>query len=408
MKLTDLIMVQKISIAGYGVEGKAAEHFCNTHCPTIPLNIVDRISSAVTDDGSVWIVSPGISRKFFHNIPKDRVTSGTEIFFDSLSDEERKKVIGISGTKGKSTTTKFCTESLIAAGKKAVAAGNFGVPLLAVFDNLKDGVVEYVVAELSSYQLENLKTSPGLVLFLNIFPDHLDRHGSFAKYKQAKSNLWSHQKKGDFLFLPHEREEEFQTTATIVFANPLNRELFPLNSPFRADHWCQNLGIVEKMFKTLHLPFSAIKETAAGFEGLPHRLEYFSSVQNRMWWDDAICTNPEAAIATVKFFGKTLGALVLGGQDRGMDCAPLATAISRYAPEALILILESEAADRFVSVLPKAQRVSDFDAAVSLIIEQTPEGTNAVLCPAAPSYDAFKNFKEKGNAWQKAVFQFSN
>ena len=403
MKLTDLLSAQKISIAGYGAEGKAAEKFCATHCTNIPLRIFEQVHSEVSDDGSMWIVSPGIPRKFFHNIPKERVTSGTEIFFDSLSDEERKKVIGISGTKGKSTTTKFCTESLIAVGKKAVAAGNFGVPLLNVFDDLKTKTVEYVVAELSSYQLENLETSPGLVLFLNIFPDHLDRHGSFEHYKEAKSNLWKHQKKGDFLFLPHERDGEFQTTATVVFANPLNRELFPLNSPFRADHWCQNFGIVEKMFKILHFPFFAIKKTAAGFEGLPHRLEYFSSVQNRMWWDDAICTNPEAAIATVKFFGKTLGALVLGGQDRGMDCVPLATAISQYAPEALVLVLESGAADRFISAISGAIRVSDFDAAVSFILKQTPEGTHAVLCPAAPSYDAFKNFQAKGDAWQKSV-----
>lgn len=406
MKLTDLIMTKKISIAGYGMEGKVAEHFCKTHCPTIPLNIVDSITSAVTDDGSVWIVSPGIPRKFFHNIPKDQVTSGTEIFFDSLSDKERGKVIGISGTKGKSTTTKFCTESLINAGKKAIAAGNFGIPLLEVFDDLKKGMVDYVVAELSSYQLENLETSSGLALFLNIFPDHLDRHGSFSEYQRAKSNLWFHQKKGDFLFVPKEKAKDFQTAATVVSANLLNLELFSENSSFRAEHWLQNFGVVEKMFKTLQLPFSAIEETAAHFEGLPHRLENFSSVHERMWWDDAICTNPEAAIATVKFFGTKLGALILGGQDRGMDCSPLATAISRYAPEALILIVESEAADRFLSVLPQAIRVLDFDAAVSFILKQTPEGTHAVLCPAAPSYDSFKNFKEKGDAWQRAVFQY--
>jgi UDP-N-acetylmuramoylalanine--D-glutamate ligase len=403
MKLTDLISAQKISIAGYGVEGKAAELFCKIHCATIPLQIIDQVHSEVKDDGSVWIVSPGIPRKFFHNIPKERVTSGTEIFFDSLSDEERRKVIGISGTKGKSTTTKFCTESLIAAGKKAVAAGNFGVPLLNVFDALREGMVDYVVAELSSYQLENLETSPGLALFLNIFPDHLDRHGSFSEYQRAKSNLWKHQQKGDFLFVPKGRSEVFQTAATIVSSNSLSPDIFPLYASFRADHWCQNFGVVEKMFKTLQLPFSAIEKTAARFEGLPHRLENFSSVHERMWWDDAICTNPEAAIATVKFFGKTLGALILGGQDRGMDCVPLATAISQHAPEALILILESEAADRFLSVIPGAIRVSDFDAAVSLIVEKTQKGTNAVLCPAAPSYDRFKNFKEKGDAWQRAV-----
>jgi UDP-N-acetylmuramoylalanine--D-glutamate ligase len=408
MKFTDLISAKKISIAGYGAEGKAAEQFCKTHCPAIPLSIVDPISSAVTDDGSVWIISPGISRDFFKNISKERVTSGTEIFFDSLSEEERQKVIGISGTKGKSTTTKFCTEALIAAGKKAVAAGNFGVPLLDVFDALKEGTVDFVVAELSSYQLENLETSPGLAIFLNIFPDHLDRHGSFVSYQQAKENLFRHQKKGDFLFVPNERRDDFQTAATVIRSNSLNPELFPPNSSFRADHWCQNFGVVEKMFKTLRLPLSAIEKTAALFLGLPHRLEHFSSAHNRMWWDDAICTNPEAAMATVRFFGKQLGALVLGGQDRGMDVSPLAQCLKQYAPQAVVLVLQSEAGERFLSAIPWAERIFDFDTAVSVIVEQTPVGTNAVLCPAAPSYDQFKNFKEKGDAWQRAVFQSSN
>ena len=403
MKLTDLSSAKKISIAGYGAEGKAAENFCKIHCATIPLRIVDQIHSKVKDDGSVWIVSPGISRKFFDNISQNQITSGTEIFFDSLTDEERQKVIGVSGTKGKSTTTKFCTESLIMAEKKAISAGNFGVPLLDIFDEFKQGKFDYVVAELSSYQLENLKTSPGLALFLNIFPDHLDRHGSFVSYQKAKENLFCYQKTGDFLFIPELLEKEFKGAGTLLKASALSSDLFPKDSPFRADYWLQNFGVVKKIFKILQLPTSALEETARHFVGLPHRLEYFSNKNNRIWWDDAICTNPEAAIATVKFFGKTLGALILGGQDRGMDCVSLAEAISQYAPEALILVLESEAAGRFQKVIPSAMRVSDFNEAVSLILEKTSEGKNVVLCPAAPSYDSFKNFKEKGDAWQEAV-----
>ena len=189
MKLSDLILAKKIYIAGDGLEGQAADKFCAAHCPYVPREIISPIFEPVEDKGGVWIVSPGIPRTYFTHIPSERVTSGTEIFFDSLSDVDRKRVIGISGTKGKSTTTKFCTEALNAAGALAVAVGNYGVPLLNVFDAFELGEHEYIVAELSSYQLENLKTSPGIAIFLNLFPDHLDRHGSVENYTEAKSNL---------------------------------------------------------------------------------------------------------------------------------------------------------------------------------------------------------------------------
>lgn len=405
MKFTDLSSAEKISIAGYGAEGKAAEKFCRTHFPDMFVEIIDPISDLVSDEGSMWIVSPGIPRKHFSHIPAKRVTSGTEIFFDSLEEEERARVIGISGTKGKSTTTKFCMEALNTAGKKAVAAGNYGVPLLEVFDDFKNGTIDYVVAELSSYQLENLRTSPGIAIFLNLFPDHLDRHGSFVSYQEAKSNLFLHQKKGDILISPKTYSGSFDVVSNVYRTEPLSLELFPENSSFRANHWRQNFGVLPKLFELLDLSSEIVAKTAQKFSGLPHRLQHFSSFANRLWWDDSICTNPEAAVATVQFFGKKLGALIVGGQDRGMDVSLLAEAISKYAPEALMFVLESESAERFVAAIPSAVRVSGFESAVSQIMSQMPEGLNAVLCPAAPSYDSFKNFKEKGDAWQAAVSQ---
>lgn len=401
MNLQDLLTATKISIAGYGVEGKAAEQFCKTQCPSVPLEIVDPINASVSDDGGVWIVSPGIPRTYFQNIPAERVTSGTEIFLDSLTDAERLRVIGISGTKGKSTTTKFCTEAFITAGKKAVAAGNFGVPLLEVFEDFQNEVYEYVVAELSSYQLENLQTSPGFSIFLNLFPDHLDRHGSVANYSAAKANLWNHQQKGDYLFVPAEIEMSFDTKSKVYKTESLSPELFPEDSAFRADHWLQNLGTVDVLFQILQISKQAIEQTAQEFVGLPHRLQQFSTAHKRTWWDDAICTNPEAAIATVKFFGDRLGAIILGGQDRGMDYSGLAEILSKT--KAQVLILKSELSSPLQSLLPQAIEVASFDEAVTHILAHTPEGSDVVLCPAAPSYDAFKNFQEKGAAFQEAV-----
>ena len=399
MKLTDLATAQKISIAGYGVEGRAAEKFCKAHFPKADLYIVECISAVIPNDGSIWIVSPGIPRMYFSHIPSERVTSGTEIFFDSLSEDQRRRVIGISGTKGKSTTTKFCTEALLVAGKKVVAAGNYGVPLLEVLDDFLQEKYDYIVTELSSYQLENLRTSPGI----SIFPDHLDRHGSVSAYEDAKAHLWKHQKEGDLLIAPKVLEKRIDTAATLYKAPEMEDAFFPQDSAFRARHWLQNFGTVQQLFDLLFLSSKAIREVAQNFEGLPHRLQRFSGAHNRTWWDDAICTNPEAAVATVKFFAASLGAILLGGQDRGMDYVGFAKTLTEVAPQALVLVLESELSDRLRLLFPQAVEASSFNEAVQVILKRTPEKTNIVLCPAAPSYDRFKNFQEKGDAFQYAV-----
>ncbi len=399
MKLTDLVLAEKIYIAGDGLEGQAADKFCQGHCPDVPREIISSVFDSVEDNGGVWIVSPGIPRKHFSHIPAERVTAGTEIFFDSLTDAERARVIGISGTKGKSTTTKFCVEALNAAGKSAIAAGNFGVPLLEVFDAFRNKTIEYVVAELSSYQLENLRTSPGIAIFLNIFPDHLDRHGSFDSYQKAKSNLWKYQENGDILITSKNTEIQHESHKSEL----LSAEIFPEDSSFRAKHWCENFGTIKSLFDILGLPEEAIQKTAESFQGLPHRLQQFSTFENRTWWDDAICTNPEAACATVQFFGEKLGALIVGGQARGMDVRPLADILRKNASQGLVFVLESEASNSFLDVIEGSISVKDFDEAVRLVIEKTERGSNVVLCPAAPSYDSFKNYKEKGDAWQEAV-----
>ncbi len=406
MKIEQLAVAEKIYIAGYGAEGRAAEKFCQAHCSEVSVEIMEDIRGEVTDLGGVYIVSPGIRREWFSHIPRERVTSGTEIFFDSLTEGRRKSVVGISGTKGKSTTTKFTVEVLPAAGKKVVAAGNYGVPLLDVFDDFEAGAFDYVVAELSSYQLESLETSPGIAIFLNIFPDHLDRHGTVEDYFLAKQNLWAHQRSGDYLIVPSGLAIQIGMTnpvGQVVESCALNPEIFPENSAFRAEHWCENLACVAKLLELLDLSRGHISVVAKEFQGLPHRMENFSHAHDIEWWDDAICTNPEAASANVRFFGEKLGALVVGGQARGMDVSPLAKTLAERAPGALVLVLESEASASFLEVIEGAVSVAGFDEAVSLILEKVKPGMNAVLCPAAPSYDRFKNYIEKGGAWQEAV-----
>lgn len=408
MRIEQLVQAKKICIAGYGAEGNAAEKFLRVHVPGVEIEIVERVYDVVEDNGAVWVISPGIGREKFVTIPAERRTSGSEIFFDSLSEGRRKSVIGITGTKGKSTTVKFLAELLAAAGKNVVAVGNYGVPLLNVFDDLEVGKYDYVVAELSSYQLENLRTSPGIAVLLNLFPDHLDRHGGVENYFGSKKNIFAYQKSGDVCLLPNFLTEKLDLSdvkSEVREFGVLGENVFPEDSVFRALHWRENFGAVREVLKLLNISEEVMIDVAKKFEGLAHRLEKFSNAKNRVWWDDAICTNPGAACATVRFFGEKLGALIVGGQARGMDVSPLADCLFEVAPRALVLVLESESQDSFLSKINGARLVRDFDEAVKVILANVDEGLNVVLCPGAPSYDRFRKFTEKGDAWQASVMK---
>ncbi|MCF7846804.1 MAG: UDP-N-acetylmuramoyl-L-alanine--D-glutamate ligase [Candidatus Gracilibacteria bacterium] len=404
-----LAAAEKFWIAGHGDEGRASERFLKKHFPKTPIEIVDSIHAPVKFEPGIWIISPGIPRKFFETIPAENQTSGTEIFFGLLSNAERKKVIGVSGTKGKSTTVKFISELLQNAGKKAVAAGNFGVPLLEIVDDFQAGKINFVVAELSSYQLERLKTSPGIAIFLNLFPDHLDRHGTTENYFRAKSNLWQHQKPDDFLISPEPvgmHLSMMNPPGRLILSQPLEASLFAEDSVFRAPHFLQNFGTAQSLRQILKLPEAAIKKTATAFEGLPHRLEFFAEIGKQKFYDDSICTNPESAIATVQFFSGKLAAIVLGGQDRGMDFGSLGKALRMLAPRALVIVLKAETETRILQMCEAEGlnfvRVKSMAEAAEIIGKKAPTGS-VVLCPGAPSYDQYKNFRERGEAWKQAV-----
>ncbi|MBT3348940.1 UDP-N-acetylmuramoyl-L-alanine--D-glutamate ligase [bacterium] len=412
MNSEKLAAAEKFWIAGHGAEGRASEKFLRKHFPAMPIEIVDPVREPVKFESGIWVISPGIPRRFFENIPAENQTSGTEIFFEFLDENLRKKVIGISGTKGKSTTTKFVAEFLENAGKSAIAAGNFGVPLLEILDDFLAEKIEFVVAELSSYQLENLKISPGIAIFLNFSPDHLDRHGDAGNYFHAKSNLWQHQKSDDFLIVPENlglRFSMLKLPGRLILSRKISAKNFAETSVFRAPHFLENFGTAEVVRQILKLPETALKKTAENFIGLPHRLEFFAEKNGRKFYDDSICTNPGSAAATVKFFGGTLAAIVLGGQNRGLSYEILAEEIRKKSPRALVVVLDSEISKKVLETCDahdlEIVRAENLDEAVKIIFEKTNSGS-IVLCPAAPSYDRWKNFHERGNAWQTAVKNF--
>lgn len=447
-------------LLGYGLEGKANEAWIKKNLPHKKITIIERIDKplAEVDTEAVYVISPGISRQVLcGNIPKNQQTSGTEIFMHNVSESQRKKLIGISGSKGKTTTTKFTYELLQNLGFKSVIGGNFGVPLLTLWDQLDD--LDFIVAELSSYQLENIEVSPYYGLFLNFFTDHVSRHGSLENYWNAKQNLWAGgQKKSAQLFIPQDFvsvDQNFSlqrikdsavfpirsTIVQVVRCETLAAENFVDGSIFRSPHFCQNFGCAVELVKkilsvreysntppqktTPWIPDGArmtveeaIKITAQNFCGEPHRMEFFAEHDGIRFYDDSIATNIFAAKAVVEFFGPNLGAIVLGGRSEsgelGDDWVGLLSDIQKKSPQAYLWL---PAGDCFATILAAVESINfpvdkiirgaDFSALLEKGLPFIQKNSAVVLSPAAKSFDRFVNFRERGKAWKKSVAQIS-
>ncbi len=419
MTFAHLQQAKHVLIYGAGTEGKSAERFLRGRFPLLEIDIHDDFDHAHQrrlgwEKYDCIVVSAGINQANRAKIPgsvADRLTSITELFFDNLSNEQRRQVIGISGTKGKSTTTKFCAKVLEAAGYRVAIGGNFGIGFLDLYDDFVGGSYDYIVAELSSYQLESLTISPGIAIFLNFYPDHLDRHQTLDDYWAAKTHLWLHQQPGDRLIVPETwatflATKDIGQQGQIVIPAPLlPTDYFPVNSIFQAPHLRENLGTVLQLAQELGISDDIVRSVARSFKGLPHRLEYVATKQGIDFYDDSISTNPDSTLPSINFFGERLGCLVIGGQDRGQDFSKLAETLRDHHVHTIVY--DSEVAARLVTLLEthgaSYSRIAQLGDFMPLVLANTPSGKICLLSCAAPSYDRFKDFAERGDLFKATV-----
>ncbi|NJP03683.1 UDP-N-acetylmuramoyl-L-alanine--D-glutamate ligase [Candidatus Gracilibacteria bacterium] len=405
------------------MEGKSSERFLKEKCPNVEIKIFDdhnpSFGSCVScefkracQDADAIVVSAGISREKVAEEYREKCTSNVEMFFHNIGEKSRKKIIAIGGTKGKSTTTKFCAEFLNEAGLNAKIGGNYGTPLLDLFDDIENQKIEYIVAELSSFQLEHLNVSPHIAIFLNLFPDHLDRHGDIKEYFSAKQNLWRHQTKEDFLIVPEVFLDPIAHThpkGRLLSAPSLEKETFPEHSIFRANHFLENFGTVAFVGQILQIELTPhfLAKTAEQFTGLPHRLELFAEKNNVRFYNDSISTNVGSALAAIEFFQDSLGSIILGGQDRKQDFSYLCETLPKIAPNAFVIVYESEISPLLIQTLKEHDvpfySAKTLEEAAEIAVKKTPKKSHCVFSPAAPSFDVFKNYIERGNLWKEYV-----
>lgn len=364
------------------------------------------------------------------------VASATKFFFWQIENNpgRKPKIIGITGTKGKGTTATILYKILKASGKKVLLAGNIGKPMLDILPQALKA--NYIVLEISSFQLQDLPQSPDVAVVLDIFPDHLDQHKSLREYYGSKTNIGRWQKKTDAIF---------------YFSNNPNSKSIALKSPARKfpvmpqeDNLNKNKDMASAVAHYLKCPESIIEKTIKNFRGLEHRMELiktrpYSNVLKKIkirFINDSAATNPEATAAAIKTLMQATNdsrltasqiILIAGGKAKNLDYQPL-TQIIKLTPQVKAVILFGENKRKINKQLTanslklKTALVKDLKSAVGLAYKSAKKLINSsrpkrarlaqeaathqciiLFSPASASYDMFKNYQERGLIFKKLV-----
>lgn len=362
--------IERVLLLGYGIEGKTTHRFLKKFYPHLTV-----ATTGAQKDFDLGIRTPGMPTRDV----RMHYTTATNIFFSRI----KNLTIGITGTKGKSTTTSLIYSILRAAGRPARLLGNIGTPMLgALHGHIRAN--EIMVLELSSYMLEDIKFSPDIAVVLDLFPEHMDHHGSVEKYYAAKLNIlnnWS-----------GERQLAFDRTLPVR----------PDELKLKGAHNLENVRAAVTVARRLGITDSTIRRALIAFKPLPHRLEFVGTFRGIQFYDDAISTTPESTIMAIKTL-RRIGTIFLGGEDRGYDFRELERTIRQYKIKNIVLFPDSGRRMLRRTRVLRVLRTTSMRQAVKFAFKHTPRGTICLLSTASPSYSLWKNFEEKGREFVRAV-----
>lgn len=410
MKIEDLAN-KKILILGFGVEGKATLDFLKHRFPEMTIGTADQNDGPdylkKQEGYDLAIRTPGIPKRLI-TIP---YTTATNIFFANAQGT----TIGITGSKGKSTTAALIHAMAQEAGLQSHLVGNIGNPMLAELEKMIGKYGHDIwVCEISSYQLDDIEYSPDISVILNLFPEHMDYHGSARAYWDAKKRIVAKATPENHLvYNPAYSELVELAQKTRARAVPFLKTLpFPDSViPLIGSHNKENVRAAVTAARLLGIPDAATEQAVKNFKPLPHRLERVGEFGGITFYDDAISTAPESTIRAIEALPH-ISTIFLGGLDRGYDFSSLAHVLARYRiPNAVffpgtggtILKACKKAGVRFEHVL----ETSDMAEAVKFAYAHSKPGSICLLSTASPSYTLWKNFEEKGALFQRYVKQLS-
>jgi len=431
---------KKILIAGYGKEGKSTHRtvlpyasqiwvtdsqslsFGDKKTQFIPENELEQLKEKV----DLIIKSPGYPLKKLNIFPTEKITSQADLFLSWF----RHKVIGVTGTKGKSTLATLIYHVLKENCVKVLLGGNIGIP---AFDLLSEEEPTWVVLELSANQLETLHFAPHIALFNNLYEEHLDYFGSYENYQKAKWNIVLKQEQNDWallhvsllgaleitqakstLMLYGQPSDHFSLPGIAIadqaflFYQNMQRKVFsfsPDKIPLVGRHNLENCSGALLAAWMCGIPFKKSIESLYTFTPLPHRLEKVGIFRDILFVNDSISTIPQATIAALESL-KSVHTLILGGYDRGIHYQSLAEYFKSHPHYPALLLLVGQSGKRMYELFREQKIPQTFiwtntlEEAVKKVFELTPPGNICLLSPASASYDQFKNFEERGEVFK--------
>lgn len=451
---------KSIVILGFGKQGKSTYMFLRRYFPEKRIDIIDenfkllelnpelsediycevilgKLNISILENYDLIVKAPGISLKDYNldNI-LNKITSQYELFlrfFDVIT-------IGVTGTKGKSTTSSLINRVLLENDKKSILLENIGVP---IFDDIEEIDKDTIaVLEVSSHTLEFAKESPHIAIMLNAYEEHLDHYKSFEDYVKAKFNIAKYQtendyfiynidnenmKKIDFIYKKNDISVSINSNKNdIDYSKKSQKNIIYIDNEhiyyndekilntkqemnLKGIHNINNIMFVIAVAKLLNLDIEKTLKAIFSFHPLEHRLEYVSKINGVEFYNDSIATVPEATINGINAL-KNVNTIIIGGKDRGVNLDKLIEFLKNSEVENIICIHTTgkNIYNRLKNSNKKTFYFDDLKNAVQKAKEVTKKDTICLLTPAATSYGFFKNFEERGMLFKKYVLEDDN
>ena len=404
---------KRILILGFGREGRSSLHFVQKYLPEAVVAVADKNAmEGVEYSGNQYleamynydivIKTPGISLMGFDTKGVE-ITSQTDLFLSQFHSQ----TIGISGTKGKSTTTSLIYHLLKSSGRDAILSGNIGIPCFDIMEEIKPDSI--VVFELSAHQLEYVHNSPRVGVLLNVFEEHLDHFGTLERYKSAKLNLLRFMGEEDTAVI----HDTLLDDTLDLFVNSKVFSLFDFDDeidfsalPLKGEHNLLNVKAALLACDAYGVDYRELIPHLYSFHPLEHRLEPVGFFDGVFFVNDSISTIPQAAIAACRAL-KRVDFLLLGGFDRGIDYQPLVDYLKTHSvPHLLFTGKAGECMMALLGGVSCQFYFSDLEEAFAYISAHAQPGDVCLLSPAASSYDQYKNFEERGRKFKRLAQAF--
>ncbi len=446
---------KKIAVLGLGVEGLSTLQYLqrkSTNLWVLDKRQMDDIDTSLLtaaeetgaqfvlgkdylenlSDYDIIIRSPGIKRTTPAILEAEKkgtiITSQTKLFFDLCPAQ----IIGVTGTKGKGTTSSLIYEMLKASGEDVYLGGNIGVPPLTFIDRLQSS--SWVVLELSSFQLQDLHKSPHIAVMLMVTSEHLDHHATVEEYVEAKRNILSHQTKDDFAIVnrdyPASNESDVYSDGKVFY---VSRERETDNACFAfgdrvvirkngndteiikkkeillpGKHNLENVCAAIMAASLAGVGTKHMVDVLKSFKGLEHRLELVREIDDVKYYDDSFSTTPETAIAAIEAFEQPK-ILILGGSSKGSDFTELGKVIRETESIKAIIgvgeewfAIKEQIGDK-IAEMDIVENADTMSAVVHAAKERAKKGDIVLLSPACASFGMFKNYKDRGEQFKQEV-----